>query len=221
MNDSARPAPQPPASHYADLPVRSFLERLASAEPAPGGGSAAALTGAEAAALVAMVARTTLRKAAYRGVYDQMSAIVKQADQLRDRLLSYIDLDALVYSRFVAARRLPQNNEAEQAAREAAIQNALADAVSIPLQTLDACTQVLALAQQVSRYGNVNAAGDTLVAALLAQAAMAGALRNGKENARGLADAALAGAAQDGLDEQAAWAAQALAQIQETLALGD
>src|SRR5690606_30526037 len=61
----------------------SFLDAVASAEPAPGGGSAAAHAGALAAGLVAMVARLTLGKKKYADVQDAMTALLSEAEALR------------------------------------------------------------------------------------------------------------------------------------------
>jgi len=67
-----------------------FLDMLASKDPTPGGGSAAAFTAAEAAALIAMVGRITLGKKKYAVVQQDMEEIIRQADQFRVRLLELV-----------------------------------------------------------------------------------------------------------------------------------
>src|SRR5205809_400922 len=63
-----------------------WLEELAGGAPVPGGGSAAALAGALAAALVAMVGRLTIGRKAYASAQPRVSAIVAEADALRGQL---------------------------------------------------------------------------------------------------------------------------------------
>ena len=69
----------------AELTVRGFTEEIASASPAPGGGSAAALAGAVGAALTAMVSGLTLGRKKYEAV--QELALRAQA-QAADAALS-------------------------------------------------------------------------------------------------------------------------------------
>jgi len=98
-----------------------FLDQLASATPAPGGGSAAAHTGAAGAALVAMVARLTIGKKKYESVKDQMWALIEQAETLRAELTAAVDEDAAAFEAVMAAFKLPKDTEEQQAARNAAV----------------------------------------------------------------------------------------------------
>lgn len=174
------------------LNLSSFLDDLASVEPTPGGGSAAALAGALGAALAAMVARLTVGRKRYVDVDAQMQAVLAEAEPLRGRLTSLVAEDAQAYEQVRAAYRLPKETGEQQAARQAAIQAAMRRASLTPLQTMQACLDVLRLLEQAATLGNVNAATDGAVGALLAQAGLAGAALNVRVNLGGVDDPAFA-----------------------------
>lgn len=174
------------------LNLSSFLDDLASVEPTPGGGSAAALAGALGAALAAMVARLTVGRKRYVDVDAQMQAVLAEAEPLRGRLTSLVAEDAQAYEQVRAAYRLPKETGEQQAARQAAIQAAMRRASLTPLQTMQACLDVLRLLEQAAILGNVNAATDGAVGALLAQAGLAGAALNVRVNLGGVDDPAFA-----------------------------
>ena len=165
-----------------DLSLRAFTERLASADPAPGGGSAAAAAGALAAGLAAMVARLTIGRAKYADHQDEMARVLAQAERLRGQLLALVDADTAAYQNVMEAYRLPKGDAEQTAARKSAIQEALLHAADIPLAAAEAAVQVLNLAASAAQRGNKNAASDAAVAALLAHAALHGAARNVRIN---------------------------------------
>ncbi len=167
-------------------PVRTFVERLASAEPTPGGGSAAALAGALAGALTAMVARLSMGRGADDELLDQS---VRTAEQAAQTLLALVDRDAEAFDRVMAAMRMPRGSDPEKASRQAAVQEALQNATAVPLTTAEQALLVLALAPEIARIGNPNAVSDMGVAALLAHAAVRGALLNVAINAKSIKDA--------------------------------
>ncbi len=184
---------------FAELAVDAFLERLASADPTPGGGSAAALAGAQGAALTAMVARLTVGKKRYADVQEEVEAILKEADELRRAFLADADADAAAFDAVSAAMKLPKGTEAEKAARKAALDRALREAARVPLEVAQRGIRLLELAERIGRIGNRNAVSDAGVAALLGRTAVLGALLNVRIN--------LAFLPED--EETRAWAAQA------------
>ncbi|MCS6843448.1 MAG: cyclodeaminase/cyclohydrolase family protein [Caldilineales bacterium] len=171
-----------------------LLDALASGEPTPGGGSAAALAGAAAAALAAMVARLTAGRPRFAAVDAEMRATVEEAEDLRRRLTHLIAADAAAYDQVRAAYRLPKGSSEEQAARAAAVQEALKAASRTPLETAEACVAALELALRVAQRGNPAAATDACVAALLAHAGLQGAVLNVQVNLQDLQDAAFVAA---------------------------
>jgi methenyltetrahydrofolate cyclohydrolase len=163
------------ATILTDMSFRELTSRLASHDPVPGGGSAAALGGAMAAALVSMVAELTPND--------------ERAQQLgaagRTRIAELADLaqaDADAYAAVVAARRLPKTTEAEGQARSAALRGAMASAAATPLRIAEAAAAVLELAEELAPIGNPNAASDVGVAGALGVAALRGALLNVRIN---------------------------------------
>jgi formiminotetrahydrofolate cyclodeaminase len=174
----------------------TFLDALASGEPTPGGGSAAALAGALGAALAAMVANLTIGRKRYVEIDTQMQAVLREAETLRGRLTALVAEDANAYEQVRAAYRLPKESADDLAARSAAIQAAMQGASMTPLETMRACIAVLRLAEQAATLGNVNAATDGAVGALLAQAGLRGAALNVRVNLGGIDDRDFAAASE-------------------------
>jgi glutamate formiminotransferase / formiminotetrahydrofolate cyclodeaminase len=179
----------------------AFLEALAEGTPTPGGGSAAAQSGAMAAALVAMVARLTQGKKKYAGVEARMGEIVGQADALRHSLQSAVEADAAAFEQVMAALRMPKATEADEAARALALEGAIRGATEVPLAVAEQACQVLELASEVAETGNVNAASDAGSAGALARACLTAAGLNVQINAASLADRSMAEAWRQVLEE--------------------
>jgi glutamate formiminotransferase/formiminotetrahydrofolate cyclodeaminase len=165
-----------------------FLEALASEMPAPGGGSAAAYTGAEAAALVAMVARLTIGRKKYAAVDEQMRAILERAEALRLSLSSAVQEDAAAFQAVMAAFKLPKETPEEQQARQQAIEAATLNAAEVPLGVARQLVEVLELALPVVESGNLNAITDGGTGAELAMAALQGAAMNIRVNLKDYRD---------------------------------
>jgi formiminotetrahydrofolate cyclodeaminase len=145
-------------SSFLDEPVRGFLDQLAARTPTPGGGGAAAVTGAMAAGLVAMAARFSARQLPEAG------DLADQADELRVRVAQLADTDAQAYAAVLEAFRRP--GEAEAAQR----QEALLGAALVPLEIAGIGARVAAMAMQVAEAGNPNLRGDAVTGAVLAAA---------------------------------------------------
>lgn len=161
-----------------DLSLEQFLAELASAAPAPGGGSAAACAGALGASLVAMVCRLTIGRKNYQPVSAEFEAMLPRAEALVRELLSLMEQDADAYTEVIRAYQLPKASASDQAARTAAIQTALQRAAAVPLRVAAACAQVLQMSETAATRGNKNAASDGGAGALLAEAGLSAALLN-------------------------------------------
>ena len=160
----------------------SFLDALASAAPTPGGGSAAAFTAAEAAALTAMVARLTVGKKKYAELEAQMQDLAEQADALRSKLTTAIAEDSAAFEAVMQAYRLPRADEAQTAQRAEAIHAATLEAARVPLETAEMALEGMRLAEQAAASGNLNAITDAWSAAVLAHAAISCAGANVRIN---------------------------------------
>src|SRR5579862_1380864 len=100
-----------------DVPIGAWLAALASSDPAPGGGAAAALEAAMAAALVEMVCNLTIGKPAYADAEDAVTAIRDRATALRQRALALAAEDAEAFAAVIDAYRLPREADEERATR--------------------------------------------------------------------------------------------------------
>jgi len=168
--------------------VSAYTKRLAGSEPTPGGGSAAALTGALAAASAAMVGSFTVGKKKYAEVEAEVARLLEQLQSLRERLLELTDADAEAYVQVGAAYGLPRETDEEKAARKAAIQEALKAAAQVPLGVVEAAAEVAKLLPELAEKGNPNLLSDVGVAAILAQAAFEAARLNVEVNLAGISD---------------------------------
>ncbi len=195
--DSPPPAadPAPVPTSFRDLTLGAFAARLASAEPVPGGGSASAVAGALGAALVAMVARLSEGRPAYAEHEPTIRAAGGIGVSLVERFLDLADADAAAYARLAAAFRLPRTTDAEVEARRARIRDAARQAARVPLESVEACLELVRAADALAGRSNRNAASDLAVASLLGEAAAEGAARNVAANLPFVDDEAFAAAA--------------------------
>ncbi|MBI3287442.1 MAG: glutamate formimidoyltransferase [Chloroflexi bacterium] len=172
--------------------VDSFLEAISMPTPTPGGGSAAALAGAVAAALAGMVSRLTLNKEEFKEVQQEISQLAEATDTLRQDLSALIQEDADAYQAVLAAYRLPKDTPEEQERRQVAIQAALRVAASVPLSVAERAVRTLEAIRTLAEKGYPRAASDAGTAAYLAQAAVKAAGANVLANVVDLSDQDLA-----------------------------
>lgn len=209
---TSHPADTPPGP-LDELSVRELIARLASRAPIPGGGSAAALAGSLAAALLSMVSALTEGRTSSDDDAQTVRQVAAAATASEAELTSLASLDASAYDTVVRARRLPRTTDAERAERTARVAAATRTATEVPLRTARAAMAVLALAERLVPAANPHAISDVGVAAHLATAAVRGAVLNVRINLPGLADDDPLKAARDELDELVAGAAAAEARL--------
>jgi formiminotetrahydrofolate cyclodeaminase len=205
-----------PLQPFDELTLRALLEQLASREPIPGGGSAAALAGALGAALLSMVTGLTVGRTSSTEEADRLSEISDAAAAAEADLRSLVTLDADAYRAVVSARRLPRASDAERAARAARLDAATRGATEVPMRTARGAMAILELAERLVPIGNPHAISDVGVAAHLAAAAVRGALLNVRINLPGLGELAAddpLGGTRDEIDELLARAAAAEGRI--------
>ena len=174
-------------TRFRDLTIGGFVERLSSAEPVPGGGSASAVAGSLAAALVSMVAQLSRRQqlVAHSRLHDWAE---EEGHRLAARLLQLADEDAVAYGTFAAALKMPRSSPEESEARQVAKRRAARVAAEVPLRTVEACLEVVKAAEALAGRCNLNASSDVAVASLLAEAAAEGAAENVRVNLPSLGD---------------------------------
>jgi len=163
---------------FTEKSVDEFLDALASKEPAPGGGSGAALGGALAAALVSMVCNLTIGKKGYEDVQEPMADLLRRSEAIRNELPQLLEADTQVYGKVMAAYRQPRKTPEQKRARNIAMQGALKEATEVPLSIAERCAQVVELSLPAAEMGNQWAVSDAGVGVLLADASMRAALLN-------------------------------------------
>ncbi len=157
---------------------REFADELSSDSPAPGGGSVAALSAAQAAALVAMVANLTVGKKKYAKVQERVKEIAELGQDLKDFFLAAIDDDTNAFNAVMETFRLPKGTPEQAKARDLAVAEATREATRVPLSVLEKVPATLELADEVARIGNTNSLSDAGVAALTGLAGAEGAYYN-------------------------------------------
>jgi len=172
-----------------DQTIDAFLGELAARVPAPGGGATAALHAAQAAALLAMVARYSDGP---RYDAELMGSVVTRADKLRDEALMLAGADAAAFGAVADAYRLPKDTSEQQAARSAAIAEAVAEAAWPPAHVVRLARLLTEMAEQLLPAGNRNVITDVAAAAEAARAAAVTARVNIEVNLSGIKDPAVA-----------------------------
>lgn len=171
-----------------DNTLQSYLDTLASKSATPGGGSAAALMGAQAAALTSMVCNLTIGKPKYAEVDAEMQVLLKKSEQLREQLTGMIKADVDVFNRLMATYALPKETNPEKEARSAAIQLVLKDATDVPLACAKACAEIITLSRIAAEKGSSAVISDAGVAVMSGYAGLKSAALNVYINAASLKD---------------------------------
>ena len=171
-----------------DETIGSFLTRLAARSAVPGGGATGALHAAQAAALLAMVARFSEGP---RHDADLVGRVRAAADGLADEALELAEADSAAFGKVIAAYGLPKDSEEEKAARSAAIAEAMAGAARPPADLMAASVRLAGLAEDLLPAANRNVIGDIAAAAAAIGAAAVTAQVNIEANLSVIKDQAL------------------------------
>mgnify|MGYP002544071406 CR=1 FL=1 len=167
--------------------IDGFLDALGSTAPAPGGGAAAGLLGAQACALAEKVCALTLTNKKYAEIHEQVEAWQPIFREARSIMLDLMDEDAAHFEALMAAYRQPKPaDEAGRAARTEAIQQALEKSAQAPAQIAQTMADMMPLFTKVLQQGNVNLITDSIIAAQCAMAAVHAAILNVRINLKSI-----------------------------------
>lgn len=171
-----------------DLSLKDFATVLGSDAPAPGGGSAAALSGANGISLTKMVCELTLGKKKYADYQEVIEEVHLKSSSLQEKLLAAIDKDTEAFNLVSAVFDMPKETDDDKAARRAAMQSALKEAAQSPYDMMLLMVEALEVTEKAVGKSNTNAASDLGVAALNLKAGLQGAWLNVLINLSGIKD---------------------------------
>jgi len=163
---------------YTKQSCEGFIDVLASKEPVPGGGGAAALVGAVGVALGNMVGSLTLGKKKYADVQEDILALKAKADRLQADLLALVAKDAECFEPLSKAYGLPNTTEEEKASKAIIMEKALGEACMVPLEIMDKCCEAIELHREFAAKGTAIAISDVGCGVACCKAALQAASLN-------------------------------------------
>lgn len=176
-----------------DLEVTSFIEKVGSSSPAPGGGSVAALASSMGAALVEMVGKLSVNKKKFKaldeGIQHNFKLYMESINGLGKLMLNQVDEDTNAFNQIMAAFKLPKETVEEKADRKFAINEATVVATTVPLKGATLSIGALQTMGSILPYINKNTISDLGVAACMVQAGIEGMIMNVYINIPGLDEA--------------------------------
>ena len=171
-----------------DMTLEEFTKVLASDAPAPGGGSSAALAGAQGAALAAMVASLTIGKKKYADYEELNKEAMAKAEDLRSKFIMLLDKDTKTFGEMSAVFAMPKSTDEEKAKRKEAMQIALKHCVIPPFEMMETACEALEVTKILLGKSNMSASSDLGVSALNLKTAVMGAWLNVLINLSSLKD---------------------------------
>lgn len=173
---------------FTQLSCEQFVSLLASKQPTPGGGGAAALVGAIGMALGNMVGALTLGKPKYAAVEQDILALKEEADRLQQELLRLVAADAEVFEPLSRAYAIPKDDPRRAEIMEAALKQAC----TVPLNIMRACCRAIELHEEFGAKGSLIAISDVGCGVICCQAALRAASLNVFINTKSMLDRAYA-----------------------------
>ena len=163
---------------------REFVTVLASNEPVPGGGGAAALVGAIGTALGNMVGSLTVGKKKYADVEAEIIALKEQCDALQKELMDQVPADAEGFEPLSKAYGIPKDNPD----RDKILEDATKVACAVPVKIMELCCQGLDAVKVFADKGSRLAVSDAGCGAVCLKAALQAASLNVYINTKSLKD---------------------------------
>ena len=160
---------------YLEATLQRYLDDLASAQPTPGGGSTAALSGAMGAALASMVCRITIGKETNIGERQEIEELLRRTEYLRSRFQQLMQEDIEAYGRLAACYKLPRETGEERKYRTDMIQKLLVEAALVPLEVVECAAELIQFCQRIAEIGSITVLSDVATGATLASCSGIGA----------------------------------------------
>lgn len=137
-----------------------FLDVLASKQPVPGGGGAAALGGAIGMALSNMVGNLTVGKKKYAEVEPEVKALIAQGDQVIAALKALVDKDAEVFAPLSKAYGLPKDTPEQQAYKAETLEKLSKLACAVPVEIMRKAYEGIKIHERMGQIGTLLAISD-------------------------------------------------------------
>jgi len=200
-------------NEYMEETLQRYLDDLASAQPTPGGGSTAALSGAMGTALASMVCLLTMGKQAYASVQQEIEELLGRTEYLRSRFQQLMQEDIKVYGRLSASYKLPRETTDEREFRTKAIQQQLVEAALVPLDVAECAAELIQCCLRIAEIGNTTVLSDVATGAILASSAGEGAAFMVRINLRSMKDDKLVAELGDRLNKALMFIAEGVQQV--------
>ncbi|MGD9566789.1 MAG: cyclodeaminase/cyclohydrolase family protein [Sedimentibacter sp.] len=165
-----------------------FAALLASKNPIPGGGGAAALTAALGTALNSMVANFSIGKKKFIDVKEKHEDLLKRGEVLREKLIDLVDKDAEFFEPLSKAYVMPSNTEEEKNQKEEILQKCLKVACSAPMETLELTYDAIKMHEEIVDISSKNIVSDVGVGVQCLKAALNSAYLNVLINLNSITD---------------------------------
>ena len=198
---------------YIEEPIQRYLDDLASAQPTPGGGSTAALSGAMGAALASMVCRITIGKESYVEVKQEIEGLLGRTEYLRSRFQQLMQKDIEAYGHLSASYKLPRETSEERKYRTDMIQKQLVGAALVPLEVVESAAELIKTCQRIAEIGSITVLSDVATGAILASCSGKGAAFMVRINLRSIKNGTLTVELEDRLNTALATIAEVVDQV--------
>jgi methenyltetrahydrofolate cyclohydrolase len=198
---------------YIEEPIQRYLDDLASAQPTPGGGSTAALSGAMGAALASMVCRITIGKESYADVKQEIEELLSRTEYLRSRFQQLMQEDIEAYGHLSASYKLPRETSEEREYRADMLQKQLVGAALVPLEVVECAADLIKSCQRIAEIGSIAVLSDVATGAILASCSGKGAAFMVRINLRSINDDMLTVELEDRLNTALATIAEIVDQV--------
>jgi formiminotetrahydrofolate cyclodeaminase len=178
------------------LTAAQLRDKIASIEPAPGGGSVSIVTSTLAIAAIQKAVAVSLKNSGadlvrHQSLLDLSSA----ASELMASLSEFADADSRAFQCYLNSFTLPRTTEDERAFRLAAKEAGLVRASQIPLNAAAEMARGLEFAEAAAMLVDPNVRSEVLTGDVLLRASIKSVLLSVDANLPGISD----GAARDGL----------------------
>lgn len=169
-----------------DFTIHTFLEKLSSKAPTPGGGGAAGVGGAIGAALGEMVVNLTLGKKRYAEVEEEMQSFLEKLEILKTEFLRLANEDEAVFTPLAAAYGLPAGTEEEKSYKAEVLEGNLLAATLVPLMVMERAVETLDIMEILAEKGSRLAVSDVGVGVQLLRSSLLGAKMNVSINTKSM-----------------------------------